>query len=79
MDVSYFYMTETPELTKKEWKLKIDDKIEKAKTGEDFVEYALKRVVEFNNFPNNFKCRICDGDKETGCLFFDPSECPMFT
>lgn len=25
---------------------------------------------------NYWSCDICDGNSETGCLYFDPSECP---
>lgn len=28
---------------------------------------------------NYWSCDICDGDSDTGCLYFDPTECPRHT
>lgn len=28
------------------------------------------------SFDSYWTCDICDGDSETGCLYFDPTECP---
>lgn len=27
----------------------------------------------------DWSCNICDGDETTGCLFYDPTECPKFS
>ena len=31
------------------------------------------------SFDNYWSCDICDGNSETGCLYFDPTECPKHT
>lgn len=31
------------------------------------------------SFDNYWSCDICDGNSETGCLYFDPTECPRHT
>lgn len=28
---------------------------------------------------SSWTCSICDGDETTGCLYFDPTECPKFS
>jgi hypothetical protein len=30
-------------------------------------------------FDGNWSCDVCDGNSETGCLYFDPTECPRHT
>ena len=56
---------------------------------DDFNRYITsinKLIIEmFNDISKNnmsqseiskYSCNICGGDEETGCLYFDPSECP---
>ena len=33
----------------------------------------------YSSFDNLWSCDICDGNSETGCLYFDPTECPRHT
>jgi len=61
---------------------KLEDKIVSSKTQQTVIEmyesYLRKRnKVRYNS--RSWSCNICDGDETTGCLFYDPTECPKFT
>jgi hypothetical protein len=81
-DIKYFLITECT----------VTHKI--TMTPQDLILESIKsnnltynRMFNSNNPRKNidngndqyWSCNICDGDSETGCLFFDPSECPKFT
>lgn len=49
---------------------------------------GISQKVNFRNistggssgsFDNFWSCEICNGDSETGCLYFDSTECPRHT
>jgi len=43
-------------------------------------KFENKSIAEIGNISSDFwTCNICDGDSSTGCLYFDPTECPKFT
>lgn len=49
---------------------------------ENTYSYKFKNNVKQENIDsssNYWKCNICDGDNETGCLYFDQTECPKHT
>ena len=37
------------------------------------VQNIEKQTVIVNRY---WSCDICGGDSDTGCLYFDPTECP---
>ena len=50
-----------------------------------FNYIRLQRALNYNDYINmygdvddnlNWSCDICDGNSSTGCLYFDPTECP---
>jgi hypothetical protein len=53
------------------------------------AEGISKPKLVFPSFPKtsrtsyvpsrSWSCSICDGDETTGCLYFDPTECPKFS
>lgn len=40
------------------------------------VEYLKAYTKKRKEILNRWSCDICGGDDETGCQYFDPSECP---
>jgi hypothetical protein len=51
----------------------------KAKRGKDNGSYASDydshEPQDYDDF-DSWNCDICGGSSETGCLYFDPTECP---
>lgn len=53
-----------------------------SKTFSSNLRETEVKEITLNNFKlkNNIVCRwscdICGGDDDSGCLYFDPSECP---
>ena len=48
---------------------------------EKLINYKIESIDNSKTLSkvNNIKrwsCSICGGDSDTGCLYFDPSECP---
>jgi hypothetical protein len=78
-DVSYFYMTEFPEAEKKKYEMALDQEIIDFKAGDSMLKYFLDRGKKMNSLPEYWSCQICGGSNDTGCLYFDPTECPKFT
>jgi hypothetical protein len=63
------------ELFKQE--LKIKEGILKKVNIEDTRNFSSGG--SYSSFNNFWSCDICDGNSETGCLYFDPTECPRHT
>jgi len=38
--------------------------------------HRTKISISGSSFDNYWSCDICGGNSETGCLYFDPTECP---
>ncbi|MDQ2863775.1 MAG: hypothetical protein M3R50_09055, partial [Bacteroidota bacterium] len=51
---------------------------EGVKEADAFLDYAFARSKKMGLNESCWTCDICDGDNETGCQYFDPSECPKF-
>ncbi|MCE9540450.1 MAG: CpXC domain-containing protein [Bacteroidetes bacterium] len=52
------------------------------KTKETKIEMYERHLRKDRGIYNNrrsWSCNICDGDETTGCLFYDPTECPKFS
>jgi hypothetical protein len=48
-----------------------------SKTNEPF--YSEEFEMDYFQPLNSWSCVICGGDEDSGCLYFDQSECPKFT
>jgi hypothetical protein len=57
------------------------DLLEIYKNDLDEAERKTRTRPSSNSFSiqNFWRCDICDGDQDTGCMYFDPTECPKFT
>ena len=44
-----------------------------------FPKITRARIHDNIISASDWSCSICDGDETTGCLYFDPTECPKFT
>lgn len=78
-DISYFYMTPNPDAVEKKYEMKLDQGIKDFMSGDDILNYLLDRGKKYNSKPDFWGCEICGGNDKTGCLYFDPTECPKFT
>lgn len=45
----------------------------------NFQRPKTKSSYSGGSFDNYWSCDICDGNSETGCLYFDQTECPRHT
>jgi len=78
--VSYFFMTESQDSPKKKYNMRLDKKIHENNSGYIMLKYLLDNSEKMlNDRPESWSCDICGGSNNTGCLYFDPTECPKFT
>ncbi|WP_396188047.1 CpXC domain-containing protein [Flavobacterium sp.] len=63
------------ELFKQELKRK-ENIVQKVNLGSSRNFSTSSSIGSFDNF---WSCEICDGNSETGCLYFDSTECPRHT
>lgn len=69
LNMSYFEQEEYSEEGYSEYLKNINSTIDKYFQGATDIYRNRAVTVEWN-------CEICDGDNETGCQYFNPSECP---
>lgn len=72
----YFYLTDNADQNEKYYELGKDDKTNEFMEGDEMLKELLKRGKRTDSFSNYWSCHICDGNNDTGCLYFDPTECP---
>jgi hypothetical protein len=78
-NAKYFYLTDSPDQKDKFYELKIDKDTNDFMEGDILLKNLLKIGKTKNSRAEYWSCDICGGTNETGCLYFDPTECPKFT
>ena len=75
----YFFLTDSPNQKDRFYELKIDKNTNEFMEGDILLNNILKLGKMKSSMPEYWSCNICGGTNETGCLYFDPTECPKFT
>lgn len=78
-DVNYFFMTASPDAENKSYNMELDQGIIDFKTGDAMLNYFFEQGKKMTSQPSFWSCQICGGNNDTGCLYFDPTECPKFS
>ena len=78
-DAGYFYMTELQEVENKKYEMKLDQQLIDFKSGDKMLNYFFEKSKQMTSEPSFWDCEICGGDNNSGCLYFDPTECPKFS
>jgi hypothetical protein len=76
-DISYFYLAEIGSDQKLHFDLNRDEKIIDLIANDILIDDLFSELTNENNF-KIWNCDICGGNQDSGCQFFDPSECPKF-
>jgi hypothetical protein len=79
-DISYFYIAEIDENKKLHFDLNRDEKILERIDSDVWVDGFFEYTSKMHKKPHGtWHCDICDGNDNTGCQYFDPTECPKFS
>lgn len=82
-NLNYYYLTANNDDKKRNYELRIDNDILDLING-DIISDEIFNYVKLGHMKDIknedlWNCDICDGNQNTGCLYFDPTECPKFT
>ena len=78
-NAAYFFLAEIDSNNKLQFNLNRDEQIIELINSDIIIDKIFKNLDGKNNAKNKWDCDICDGNQDTGCQFFDPSECPKFS
>jgi len=76
--VNYFYISNSNTGMNENIGIIEDLEFGRNKWANDFLDYILKQNKNPREQTFYWNCNICGGNYNTGCLYFDPSECPKF-
>lgn len=78
-NAKYLYLTDLADQKDRYYEIALDKKTNEFMEGDIMLNYLLERGKKMNSLPEYWSCQICGGNNDTGCLYFDPTECPKFT